>query len=256
MKAENDQATKLTCPKCSTEICFKCRNNWHGDISCEDALKEQFSGWAKENQFIKDNISFCPMCRTKIEKNAGCNHMTCQVCKYEFCWACGASASNAENHFDPYNPKSCGVKMMDETVKPNTKKSGEGEKKTMTCSLSLCIFIKCLLILFFFYPIFIVIGLPLFCFLSCCVQQLKASGNNYCLAFTFAIAGFVCGIPFLICWIPLAILQYIIVFIKLVITWFKCMFCWGCICQDPKIVEKREEEAGMNRRRAEEEMNR
>ena len=150
MKAENDQATKLTCPKCSTEICFKCRNNWHGDLSCEDALKEQFSGWAKENQFIKDNISFCPMCRTKIEKNAGCNHMTCQVCKYEFCWACGASASNKEDHFNPYNPKNCGAKMMDETVKPNTKKSGEGEKKTITFSLSLWIFIKCLFILFFF----------------------------------------------------------------------------------------------------------
>ena len=41
--------------------------------------------------------------------------MTCYVCKYEFCWACGASATNADNHFSGFN--GCGVRMMDDTVK-------------------------------------------------------------------------------------------------------------------------------------------
>jgi len=42
--------------------------------------------------------------------------MTCGFCKYEFCWACGGSASAADDHFG-FN-KGCGVNMMDDKVKP------------------------------------------------------------------------------------------------------------------------------------------
>ena len=30
----------------------------------------------------------CPGCGRTIEKNGGCNHMTCRACKTEFCWIC------------------------------------------------------------------------------------------------------------------------------------------------------------------------
>ncbi|KAL1839319.1 hypothetical protein VTJ49DRAFT_1647 [Mycothermus thermophilus] len=32
----------------------------------------------------------CPGCRAPIEKNQGCQHMTCSKCKHEFCWDCMA----------------------------------------------------------------------------------------------------------------------------------------------------------------------
>ena len=42
--------------------------------------------------------------------------MTCLFCNYQFCWSCGASATSEERHFSA--GKGCGVKMMDENVKP------------------------------------------------------------------------------------------------------------------------------------------
>ena len=120
MRGESLETTaKVQCPECSTWVCFLCREEWHGEgTSCEANLDKQLQGWAIAN---KDSVSVCPMCRTRIEKNKGCNHMTCGFCRYEFCWACGASATHADNHFGPM--RGCGVRMMDETVKANSRKN-------------------------------------------------------------------------------------------------------------------------------------
>ncbi|KAJ3966704.1 hypothetical protein EV361DRAFT_832400 [Lentinula raphanica] len=47
---------------------------------CED--DSETANW------IKSNTKECSQCQSTIEKNGGCNHMTCKKCKYEFCWVC------------------------------------------------------------------------------------------------------------------------------------------------------------------------
>ena len=51
------------------------------------------------------DVQKCPRCKVKIEKAEGCNHMTCQSCKYEFCWICRGPYS--DDHFEPWNIFGC-----------------------------------------------------------------------------------------------------------------------------------------------------
>ena len=78
--------------------------------------------------------------------------MTCGWCKYEFCWACGGSASAADNHFGLL--QGCGVKMMDENVKP-----GDGFKRSKGCLIAILVgkVILCIIL----YPFFLVFYSPI-----------------------------------------------------------------------------------------------
>jgi len=61
--------------ECGFEMCFKCGAAWHPKTSCDKALDLKYAEWAKGKQLEK-----CPKCRMVVEKNQGCNHMTCTVC--------------------------------------------------------------------------------------------------------------------------------------------------------------------------------
>jgi hypothetical protein len=78
----------LTCPQCKYHWCSKCQALIHTNLTCDEAL----SFLSKEEQEYRNwkttNTKPCPTCKTSIEKNNGCNHMTCTQCKYEFCWLC------------------------------------------------------------------------------------------------------------------------------------------------------------------------
>ena len=89
----NAMAKKIKCQNCGNEMCFDCRGAWHGKMSCEQALDKEIKVYSKQK-----NVKLCPKCKSRIEKNEGCNHMTCSRCNYQFCWLCGGHYTSS--HFD------------------------------------------------------------------------------------------------------------------------------------------------------------
>ncbi|OSS45230.1 hypothetical protein B5807_10214 [Epicoccum nigrum] len=96
-KAKNDDsAVKAVCPHCDHELCLSCKRPWHLG-SCNSARKkeDEESEKAIKNMGAKQ----CPKCGVNIEKQGGCDHMTCKTCRHNFCWEClGAFTGNANNH--------------------------------------------------------------------------------------------------------------------------------------------------------------
>lgn len=80
---------KIKCNKCSNYFCRECGFEWHDGLTCREILENEFGEWAETTKTHK-----CPRCKSRIEKNDGCQHMTCGLCKYEWCWVCGLSFDN------------------------------------------------------------------------------------------------------------------------------------------------------------------
>eukprot|EP00475_Leptophrys_vorax_P037949 TRINITY_DN6609_c0_g1_i1.p1 TRINITY_DN6609_c0_g1~~TRINITY_DN6609_c0_g1_i1.p1 ORF type:complete len:431 (-),score=92.59 TRINITY_DN6609_c0_g1_i1:35-1327(-) len=96
----NGIVRKGICEECKFEICFLCKNAFHGNFSsCTREVDEKFEQFAKD-QFMKR----CPSCSKYIIKLEGCNHMTCS-CGYQFCWICGGKYYGM--HFAPFNIFGC-----------------------------------------------------------------------------------------------------------------------------------------------------
>ncbi|KAF2878087.1 hypothetical protein BDV95DRAFT_479561, partial [Massariosphaeria phaeospora] len=75
---------------CGYYFCFGCSLTDHQPAPCSLVRK-----WLKKCEddsetanWISANTKECPKCNSTIEKNGGCNHMTCRKCRNEFCWIC------------------------------------------------------------------------------------------------------------------------------------------------------------------------
>uniref|UniRef100_A0A7E4VR74 RBR-type E3 ubiquitin transferase n=1 Tax=Panagrellus redivivus TaxID=6233 RepID=A0A7E4VR74_PANRE len=77
---------------CGMCFCFACSMEWHEPVTCELLKKWQkkCSDDSETSNWLNANTKDCPKCHVTIEKDGGCNHMTCrsQTCKHEFCWMC------------------------------------------------------------------------------------------------------------------------------------------------------------------------
>ncbi|KAK4425188.1 putative E3 ubiquitin-protein ligase ARI7 [Sesamum alatum] len=80
----------VTCD-CYYKFCWKCMEESHRPVDCNTVEK-----WIKKNNSEAENTNWilaytkpCPKCHRAIEKNQGCNHMTCRSpCGHNFCWVC------------------------------------------------------------------------------------------------------------------------------------------------------------------------
>ena len=60
------------------KFCFNCLQNWHENEKCKIDLDKSFVEWRDPKK-----VKRCQKCKFFIEKDSGCNHMTCTNCKYQ-----------------------------------------------------------------------------------------------------------------------------------------------------------------------------
>ncbi|KAI4208727.1 MAG: hypothetical protein LQ348_000048 [Seirophora lacunosa] len=79
----------VTC-QCKHQFCFGCTMNDHQPTACSlvKLWLKKCEDDSETANWISANTKECPKCGSTIEKNGGCNHMTCRKCKHEFCWMC------------------------------------------------------------------------------------------------------------------------------------------------------------------------
>ncbi|KAL2129477.1 hypothetical protein VTI74DRAFT_7686 [Chaetomium olivicolor] len=89
-KKDLDKVVPTVACHCGHRFCFGCILNDHQPAPCE-LVKKWLKKCADDSEtanWISANTKECPKCNSTIEKNGGCNHMTCRKCKHEFCWMC------------------------------------------------------------------------------------------------------------------------------------------------------------------------
>ncbi|KAH3760423.1 ubiquitin-protein ligase [Pelomyxa schiedti] len=96
--------------KCGFKMCFMCNEEAHFPANCAMLKKwlEKCRDDSETYHWIQVNTKICPKCKSAIEKNGGCNHMTCRNCRHEFCWLCFG---------DWHNHRACNKYTEDDVTK-------------------------------------------------------------------------------------------------------------------------------------------
>ncbi|WVF73066.1 hypothetical protein IAT40_007885 [Kwoniella sp. CBS 6097] len=86
-----DQLVPTVECKCGNELCFGCGHPAsHRPVLCKvvKMWEKKCADDSETANWLQANTKECGKCNSTIEKNGGCNHMTCKKCKWEFCWVC------------------------------------------------------------------------------------------------------------------------------------------------------------------------
>jgi len=85
----NCNVEKVSCMQCSWSFCPHCNDSPHVGMTCEEMRRQRHAErWGETKDYMENETKQCPFCLAWIEKNGGCNHMTCHHCRGEFCWLC------------------------------------------------------------------------------------------------------------------------------------------------------------------------
>eukprot|EP01102_Stenamoeba_stenopodia_P020034 TRINITY_DN7686_c0_g1_i1.p1 TRINITY_DN7686_c0_g1~~TRINITY_DN7686_c0_g1_i1.p1 ORF type:complete len:388 (-),score=60.11 TRINITY_DN7686_c0_g1_i1:102-1265(-) len=98
---------KLSCPKCSQDICGQCHSKFH-DGSCRTTTVVNLAEYLLEaNTEFSESWTSCPLCRNAIFRESGCAHMTCS-CRCQFCFYCRRKW-RASNSYKDQHHQECPV---------------------------------------------------------------------------------------------------------------------------------------------------
>ena len=90
--AKKSSLTHMICEVCKEEFCVKGCKKAHKGKRCEEIDLTNLNNKSDE-EFLKmtekEKLRKCPTCNIWVEKNKGCNHITCK-CKTQFCYVCGS----------------------------------------------------------------------------------------------------------------------------------------------------------------------
>ncbi|CAD8104184.1 unnamed protein product [Paramecium sonneborni] len=90
--------SQFYCPVCKKSYCLICKTEFHQGQTCQQYRASNYYGSRNQSKDLADQQFFnflqgakykqCPQCKFWVEKNQGCDHMTCR-CKFGFCYVCG-----------------------------------------------------------------------------------------------------------------------------------------------------------------------
>lgn len=72
-------------------FCYSCKGELdHAPCPCTlvSRWRKKCKDDSETYNWLSAHTKVCPKCNNSIEKNGGCNHMTCSSCRWEFCWVC------------------------------------------------------------------------------------------------------------------------------------------------------------------------
>jgi len=112
--------------RCSFRFCFSCHHEAHAPALCEQVKlwQKKCSDDSETGHWLGANTKDCPRCGVFVEKNGGCNHMTCRQCAHEWCWMC---IKPWKGHTDYY---SCVRYEKAQKKKAEKEKTKKGKKQS------------------------------------------------------------------------------------------------------------------------------
>ncbi|MCJ1390157.1 hypothetical protein MMC18_003015 [Xylographa bjoerkii] len=108
-----DAEPLMSCGDCGYKMCYVHQRPWHEGQTCSqyDYALSHREQWERENAaslaLIESSFTACPQCGIRIEKNKGCDHMTCTHCRFEFCWQCLSPYEPIRQHGNTGHAASC-----------------------------------------------------------------------------------------------------------------------------------------------------